>query len=89
MIAFVLALSLLSQEDLPKAPEGLQVREVVKLGAADDSQPIRVQVDPKTGLFYVLYVNGDLRQVDADKGAKRKVLEARNYFRSDAAPFVQ
>jgi hypothetical protein len=89
MIAFVLALSLLSQEDLPKAPEGLQVREVVKLGAADDSQPIRVQVDPKTGLFYVLYVNGDLWQVDADKSAKRKVLEARKYFRSDAAPFVQ
>ena len=81
MITFVLALSLFAQDDLPKAPDGLQVREVIKLGVADDSQPIRVQVHPKSGLFYVLYVNGDLWQVDADKSAKKKILEARTCFR--------
>jgi len=89
MISFVFALALLTQDDLPKAPEGLQVREVVKLGVAEDSQPTRVQVHPKTGLFYVLYLNGDLWQVDADHHAKKRILEARSYFRKEAAPFVQ
>ena len=89
MIALSLAVSLLLQDDLPKAPEGLAVREVVKLGTAEDSNPTRVQVHPKSGLFYVLYLNGDLWQVDADKGTKKKVLEARSYFRKDAAAFVQ
>jgi len=88
MIGLALCLALLGQ-DLPSPPEGLQVREVVKLGPAEDSQPIRVQVDPRTGLFYVLYVNGDLWEVDADKGTKRRALEAKKYFRDGAAPFVQ
>src|SRR5581483_670006 len=89
MITLTLAVSLLLQDDLPRAPEGVRVREVVKLGTADDSNPTRVQAHPKSGLFTVLYLNGDLWQVDARNGAKKKVLEARAYFRKDAAPFVQ
>jgi glucose/arabinose dehydrogenase len=90
MNALLLALFLAQQQDLPKAPEGLQVREVVKLGPADvDNQPIRVQSHPRTGLFYVLYKNGDLWQVDAEKGSKRQVLEPGAYFRKDAASYVQ
>src|SRR3954468_18359017 len=88
MIALLLSL-LVQAQDLPAAPEGTRLREVVKLGPAEDSQPARVQVNPKTGLFTVLYVNGDLWEVDADKGEKKRVLEARKYFRKDAAPFVQ
>jgi hypothetical protein len=88
MIGLALPLALLWQ-DLPTPPEGLQLREVVKLGPAEDSQPTRVQVHPKTGLFTVLYLNGDLWQVDAAKGSKKRVLEARAYFRKEAAPFVQ
>jgi hypothetical protein len=88
MIALLLWLGLQAQ-DLPASPEGTRLREVVKLGPADDSQPARVQVNPKTGLFTVLYVNGDLWQVDADKGEKKRVLEARSYFRKGAAKFVQ
>ena len=88
MIGLALSLALLSQ-DLPTPPEGLQLREVVKLGPAEDSQPTRVQAHPKSGLFYVLYLNGDLWQVDAAKSAKKRVLEARSYFRKDAAKFVQ
>ncbi|HZE96368.1 MAG TPA: PQQ-dependent sugar dehydrogenase [Planctomycetota bacterium] len=82
------AFSLVAQ-DLPSPPDGLQVREVVKLGPADDSQPVRVQPHPKSGLLYVLYLNGDLWQVDPDKGAKKKVLARKDYFRADAAAFVQ
>lgn len=89
MITIAAALALLLQDDLPKAPEGLQVREVVKLGTQNESNPTRVQVHPKTGLFTVLYLNGDLWQVDADKHAKKLVLEHQAYFRKDAAPFVQ
>jgi len=88
MIGLALALTLLAQ-DLPTPPEGLQVREVVKLGPAEDSQPTRVQVHPKSGLFYVLYLNGDLWQVDAAAGTKKRVLEAKRYFRKGAAAFVQ
>ncbi|HVR85683.1 MAG TPA: PQQ-dependent sugar dehydrogenase [Planctomycetota bacterium] len=88
MIGLALTLALLGQ-DLPTPPEDLKVREVVKLGPAEDSQPTRVQVHPKSGLFYVLYLNGDLWQVDAAKGSKKRILEARGYFRKDAAKFVQ
>ncbi|HEV3028957.1 MAG TPA: hypothetical protein VG457_15365, partial [Planctomycetota bacterium] len=88
MIGLALTIALLGQ-DLPTPPEGLQLREVVKLGPAEDSQPTRVQAHPQSGLFYVLYLNGDLWQVDAAKGSKKRVLEARSYFRKDAAKFVQ
>src|SRR4029077_17828076 len=88
MIGLALSLALLSQ-DLPTPPEGLQLREVVKLGVADDSQPARVQPHPKSGLFYVLYVNGDLWQVEAKTGEKKLVLDSKVYFRKDSAKFVQ
>ena len=88
MIALALWLSLQAQ-DLPAAPEGTQIREVVKLGADDAANPTRAQVNPKTGLFTVLYVNGDLWEVNVDKGEKKKVLEAKQYFRAGSAPFVQ
>lgn len=84
-----LALALLASQDLPVAPEGLRVREVVKLGPADDAQPVRVQPHPGTGMFYVLYLNGDLWQVDVDKGSKRLYLQAHAYFRKGSASFVQ
>lgn len=88
MIGLALSLALLAQ-DLPASPEGLQVREVVKLGDADDSRPSRVQPHPKSGLFYVLYVNGDLWQVDAKKGEKKLFLDSKAYFRKDSPKFVQ
>lgn len=89
MTTLPLILLLLAQ-DLPPAPQGLQVREVVKLGPPDESfRPVRVQPHPGTGLFYVLYTNGDLWQVDAEKSAKKKVLDRQAYFRKEAAPFVQ
>lgn len=89
MIALALTVVLCAQ-DLPAAPEGLQVREVVKLGPPDENfRPVRVQPHPKTGLLYVLYTNGDLWQVDVEKSAKKKVLEGRKYFRPEAPPFVQ
>ena len=90
MSPLILAFALVSQADLPKAPEGVQVREVVKLGPPDvNNQPVRVRPHPKTGLFYVLYKEGDLWQVDAEKGTKKQVLERKAYLRKDAAPYVQ
>jgi glucose/arabinose dehydrogenase len=90
MMPLILALVLATQADLPKAPEGVQVREVVKLGPPDvNNQPVRVKPHPKTGLFYVLYKEGDLWQVDAEKGTKKQVLERKQYFRKDAAPYIQ
>src|SRR5258706_2922463 len=89
MSALLLCL-LLAQQDLPKAPEGVQVREVVKLGPPDvDNQPIRVQPHPKTGQFYVLYKAGDLWQIDPENGSKKQVLAREAYFRKEAASYVQ
>ena len=88
MIALILALAL--QQKLPEAPEGLRVRDVVKLGLPDVSvQPIRVQPHPATGRLYVLYLNGDLWQVDPEKGEKKQVLDRAAYFRKEAASYVQ
>jgi glucose/arabinose dehydrogenase len=89
MNPLLLALAVFAPQDLPKAPEGLQVREVAKMGQPDDSQPVRVQPHPKTGLFYVLYLNGDLWQVDAEKSAKKKILEGRSYFRKETPNVIQ
>ncbi|MBV8878727.1 MAG: PQQ-dependent sugar dehydrogenase [Planctomycetaceae bacterium] len=88
MIGLALLLALQAQ-DLPPTADGLQVREVVKLGVADDSQPACVRPHPKSGLFYVLYVNGDLWQVDAAKSEKKLVLDSKVYFRPDSPKFVQ
>jgi glucose/arabinose dehydrogenase len=89
MIALILAVAL-QQQELPKAPEGVRVREVVKLGPPDvDDQPVRVQAHPKTGQFFVLYKNGSIVQVDPDKGAKKTILERSGYFRKEAASYVQ
>jgi len=89
MNALILAL-VLAQQQLPQAPEGLRVREVVKLGIPDVTvQPIRVQPHPATGKFYVLFQNGDLLQIDAEKGTKKQVLDRDKYFRKDAASYVQ
>jgi hypothetical protein len=88
MIALILALAL--QQKLPEAPEGLRVREVAKLGLPDVSvQPIRVQPHPATGRLYVLYLNGDLWRIDAEKGEKKQVLDRAAYFRKEAASYVQ
>ena len=43
MTALILALVLAQQQELPKAPEGLRVREVAKLGIPD------VTVQPSAG----------------------------------------
>ena len=81
MSPLILALVLASQQDLPKAPDGVQVREVVKLGPPDvNNQPVRVRPHPRTGLFYVLYKEGDLWQVDVEKGTKKQVLERKQYL---------
>src|SRR5688572_14726727 len=88
MIALLLAF--LAQQQLPAAPEGLSVREVARLGIPDvDNQPVRVQVHPKNGLFYVLFKDGDLWKVDGATGAKTQVLDRDAYFRKGAAPYVQ
>jgi len=90
MSPLIAAALLLAQQDLPKAPEGVQVREVVKLGPPDDNnQPVRLQPHPKTGLFYVLYKEGDLWLVDAEKGTKKQLLTRKDYFRKEAAPYIQ
>jgi glucose/arabinose dehydrogenase len=91
MIALTLAFVLAAQrQELPKAPEGVLVREVAKLGIPDvDDQPVRVQPHPKTGQFFVLYKNGSIVQVDPARGTKRQVLDRSGYFRKDAAAFVQ
>ena len=90
MIGLAFTLAVLAQQDLPVAPDGLQVREVVKLGPPDTGdKPVRVQPHPKSGLFYVLYTNGDLWQVDAEKSAKKKLLERKDYLRAEAPAFVQ
>lgn len=89
MNALILAV-LLSQQQLPAGPEGVRVREVAKLGLPDVSiQPIRVQGHPVSGLFYVLYLNGDLWQVDPDRGTKKKILTREDYFRKEASSYVQ
>src|SRR5579863_7422040 len=89
MHALISALLLGLVQDLPKAPEGVQIREVVKLGPPDEHfQPVRVQAHPETGLLYILYTNGDLWQVDPEKGQKSRVLEGRAYFRKEAPPYV-
>jgi glucose/arabinose dehydrogenase len=89
MIALILTL-VLAQQQLPQAPEGLRVREVVKLGVPDvDDQPVRVQPHPKTGRFYVLYKTGRIVQVDGDKGTQKQILDRDGYFRKGAAPYVQ
>lgn len=88
MISTVLALALLAQ-DLPQAPEGVQVREVVKLGPPDVSyQPVRVQPHPRGGL-YVLYTNGDLWRIEPEAGTKRKVQDGRSYLRKETPGFIQ
>ena len=89
MIALILALAL-QQQELPKAPEGLRVREVAKLGLPDVSvAPIRVQAHPTTGRFYVLFLNGDLVLVDPETGVKKQILDHDRYFRKEAASYVQ
>src|SRR5581483_9545309 len=88
MIALPLAL-LFAQSDLPKAPEGVQVREVVKVGGGDlPGQPARCRPHPKTGLFYLVYTNGDLWEIDAAAGTKKPILEGKAYVRKDAG-FLQ
>ncbi len=90
MSALLLYLLLAQQQELPKAPDGLQVRVVVKLGPPDvDNQPVRVQPHPKNGLFYVLYKDGEIVLVDPDQGTKKTILDRTQYFRKDAASYVQ
>lgn len=78
MLALILLCAL--QSDLPKAPEGVQVREVVQVGGGDlPSRPARCRPDPKTGMLYLVYTNGDVWQIDPDKGSKKPVLEGKSY----------
>src|SRR5262245_12246272 len=90
MNALILAILLAQQQPLPAAPEGVRVREVAKLGLPDVSiQPIRVQVHPATGQFYVVYLNGDVWKVDPASGEKKKILAREGYFRKDCPSYVQ
>lgn len=76
MIALVLAL----QAALPQAPDGVAVRQVVALGCPTPNvNPVRVAAHPVTGKLWVLYLDGDLWEVDPDAGTKRLAIAAKDY----------
>jgi len=81
MTALAALLALLAQDKnpLPQAPDGVQVRQVATMGPGD-LLPVRIAAHPKTGLLFVLCLNGDLWQVDPAKGDKSKVLEGDAYI---------
>jgi hypothetical protein len=67
------------KSDLPQAPEGVAVREVTRMGPGD-LLPVRIAAHPKTGMLFVLCLNGDVWLVDPATGEKRIVLEAEKYI---------
>jgi glucose/arabinose dehydrogenase len=81
MITIAALLALLAQQrnDLPQAPEGVSVRQVAAMGPGD-LQPVRIAAHPKSGMLFVLCLNGDLWLVDPAKSEKRKVLEGEKYI---------
>lgn len=74
---------------LQQAPDDVRVREVVALGPQADAHPVRLSAHPLTGVLTVLYTNGDLWEVDADRGTKRLVLPGRDYLRKETPKFFQ
>jgi glucose/arabinose dehydrogenase len=78
-IAVLLAFLAQTRNDLPQAPEGVRLRQVTTMGPGD-LQPTRIAAHPKSGMLYVLCLNGDLWLVDPAKGEKRLVLPAEKYI---------
>lgn len=72
---------------LPKAAEGLCVRQVVAMGPGD-IRPVRLAVHPKNGLLYVLALDGDVWEVDPDKNSKRRVQEGSRYLKPGKHDYV-
>jgi hypothetical protein len=81
-VSFLLALL------LQAAPEKAQ--EVVALGQPVGTiNPVRVALNPKTDRLLVLYLNGDLWEVDVDAKTKRLYKAADAYMRKERAPYLQ
>jgi hypothetical protein len=81
MIAVAALVLLFAQErsDLPKAPDGVRVRQIATIGPGD-LLPTRIAAHPRTGLLYVLCLDGDLWEIDPATNEKRRVAEGRSYL---------
>jgi hypothetical protein len=69
----------LANERLPQAPEGVHVRAVAHFSPTDQ-EPVRLAAHPATGRLYVLGGGGDVFLLDANSGAKRRVLAGNTYI---------
>lgn len=67
-----------------------EVEEVVALGQpVEKINPVRVALNPKTDRLLVLYLNGDLWEVDVEAKTKRLHRKADDYMRKGRAPYLQ
>jgi hypothetical protein len=65
--------------DLPRAPEGVHLREVTAF-PSQEQEPVRVVAHPASGRLYVLGAGGDVTLVDPASGARRRVLAGADYI---------
>jgi hypothetical protein len=65
--------------DLPRAPEGVRVREVTAF-PSQEQEPVRVVAHPFSGHLYVLGAGGDVTLVDPASGTRRRVLAGADYI---------
>src|SRR5262249_22724628 len=71
--------SLKETAPLPRAPEGLRIRQVAGFESSDQ-EPVRIAAHPKTGMLYVLGGGGDVTLLDVAGGKKRRVLSGNDYI---------
>jgi glucose/arabinose dehydrogenase len=70
--------------------QDVEVRELVALGQpVGHINPVRVAADPSGPRLLVLYLNGDLWEVDADARTKKLYRSADTYMRKGRAPYQQ